>query len=209
MDDLTPDQVAPPRIAAHLALEGREATAHHRNTKAHLHDSLDVSDWVTRCLRNCIDEFTARIQSGLAILASVGSTAPFIGLFGMSAGNLYQKARCAEMPLFAGSAAQCASCALACGLGAAAFESGDIAWTGEFVMAVGWMALVVSVGAVSILYVLIRRGEVSRVAGLFYLIPVVAALAAWGLFGQGVTMIQWLGMAVAGSGMLLVTRRPG
>ncbi|WP_311221218.1 MULTISPECIES: MotA/TolQ/ExbB proton channel family protein [unclassified Acidovorax] len=66
----------------HLALEGRESTAHHRNTKAHLHDSLDVSDWVTRSLRNCIDEFTARIQSGLAILASVGSTAPFIGLFG-------------------------------------------------------------------------------------------------------------------------------
>ncbi|MFT3815418.1 MAG: MotA/TolQ/ExbB proton channel family protein [Acidovorax sp.] len=66
----------------HLALEGREATAHHRNTKAHLHDSLDVSDWVTRCLRNCIDEFTARLQSGLAVLASVGSTAPFIGLFG-------------------------------------------------------------------------------------------------------------------------------
>ncbi|HRL99379.1 MAG TPA: MotA/TolQ/ExbB proton channel family protein, partial [Acidovorax sp.] len=66
----------------HLALEGREATAHHRNTKAHLHDTLDVSDWVTRCLRNCIDEFTARLQSGLAILASVGSTAPFIGLFG-------------------------------------------------------------------------------------------------------------------------------
>jgi len=65
-----------------LALEGREATAHHRNTKVHLHDTLDVSDWVTRCLRNGIDEFTARLQTGLAILASVGSTAPFIGLFG-------------------------------------------------------------------------------------------------------------------------------
>ena len=65
-----------------LAIEGREATAHHRNTKSQLHDSLDVSDWVTGCLRNCIDEFTARLQSGLAILASVGSTAPFIGLFG-------------------------------------------------------------------------------------------------------------------------------
>ena len=65
-----------------LAIEGREATQHHRNTKAQLHDSLDVSDWVTGCLRNCIDEFTARLQSGLAILASVGSTAPFIGLFG-------------------------------------------------------------------------------------------------------------------------------
>ena len=65
-----------------LALEGREATLHHRNTKAHLHDALDVSDWVTRTLRNCMDEFTAKLQSGLAILASVGSTAPFVGLFG-------------------------------------------------------------------------------------------------------------------------------
>lgn len=65
-----------------LALEGREATAHHRNTKAHLHDTLDVSDWVSRCLRNTIDEFSAKLQSGLAILASVGSTAPFVGLFG-------------------------------------------------------------------------------------------------------------------------------
>ena len=65
-----------------VAVEGREATAHHRNSKAHLHDTLDVSDWVTRCLRNSMDEFTARLQSGLAILASVGSTAPFVGLFG-------------------------------------------------------------------------------------------------------------------------------
>ncbi|HEY0201831.1 MAG TPA: MotA/TolQ/ExbB proton channel family protein [Burkholderiaceae bacterium] len=65
-----------------LAIEGREAAAHHRNTKAHLHDSLDVSDWITRSLRNAIDESTARLQAGLAILASVGSTAPFIGLFG-------------------------------------------------------------------------------------------------------------------------------
>jgi biopolymer transport protein ExbB len=65
-----------------LAEEGREAAAHHRNTKAHLHDSLDISDWVTRCLRNSIDRSTARLQGGLAILASVGSTAPFVGLFG-------------------------------------------------------------------------------------------------------------------------------
>jgi len=66
----------------YLVLEGREATAHHRKTSAHLHDTLDISDWVTRCMRNGISEFTARLQSGLAILASVGSTAPFIGLFG-------------------------------------------------------------------------------------------------------------------------------
>jgi biopolymer transport protein ExbB len=64
-----------------LALEGREAAAHH-NAQAQLHDSLGASEWLTRTLRNSIDESTARLQSGLAILASVGSTAPFIGLFG-------------------------------------------------------------------------------------------------------------------------------
>jgi biopolymer transport protein ExbB len=64
-----------------LATGGREATAHHQ-AQPQLHDSLDISDWLTRSLRNSIDESTARLQSGLAVLASVGSTSPFIGLFG-------------------------------------------------------------------------------------------------------------------------------
>ena len=51
-------------------------------TQEQLHDSLDVSDWVTRSLRNAIDDSTARLQAGLAVLASIGSTAPFVGLFG-------------------------------------------------------------------------------------------------------------------------------
>ena len=77
------DQANPFRL---LAQEGREATAHvlHKdgNARPQLHDALDLSEWVTRSLRNCIDDITGRMQSGLAVLASVGSTAPFIGLFG-------------------------------------------------------------------------------------------------------------------------------
>ncbi|MBX3671964.1 MAG: MotA/TolQ/ExbB proton channel family protein [Burkholderiales bacterium] len=69
-----------------IAVEGRDATHHilhlDGGTPGQLHDSLDVSDWVTRSLRNAIDDFTARLQSGLGILASVGATAPFVGLFG-------------------------------------------------------------------------------------------------------------------------------
>jgi biopolymer transport protein ExbB len=64
-----------------LALEGREAVAH-QNAHPQLHDSLGTNDWLTRAMRNSIDESTARLQSGLAVLASVGSTAPFVGLFG-------------------------------------------------------------------------------------------------------------------------------
>ncbi len=69
-----------------LALEGQKAAAHLQpdagNRPAELHESFDFSDWVTRSLRNSLDDSTARMQSGLAILASAGSTAPFVGLFG-------------------------------------------------------------------------------------------------------------------------------
>jgi biopolymer transport protein ExbB len=65
-----------------LAQVGREATEHHQAAQKQLHDRLDISDWVTRSLRNSIDDSTGRLQSGLAVLASIGSTAPFVGLFG-------------------------------------------------------------------------------------------------------------------------------
>ena len=65
-----------------LAVTGQEATEHHQAAQKQLHDRLDISDWVTRSLRNAIDDSTGKLQSGLAILASIGSTAPFVGLFG-------------------------------------------------------------------------------------------------------------------------------
>lgn len=68
-----------------LALEGRQAAAHlseNQSAKKELHEGFDLSDWLTRSLTHSIDDATAELQSGLAILASVGSTAPFVGLFG-------------------------------------------------------------------------------------------------------------------------------
>ncbi len=70
-----------------LAQAAREGSAHLNQPAAtaqarSLRDGMDVSDWLTRCLRNSIDDAIARLQSGLAVLASVGSTAPFVGLFG-------------------------------------------------------------------------------------------------------------------------------
>lgn len=69
-----------------LAAQGQDAAAHLHGREGErspqLHDGLDVSEWVTRALRHAIDESVARLQSGLWVLASVGSTAPFVGLFG-------------------------------------------------------------------------------------------------------------------------------
>jgi biopolymer transport protein ExbB len=67
-----------------LALRGQEALAHLKtgSSQPELLKELDTSDWVTRGLQNAIDDATSQLQSGLAVLASVGSTAPFVGLFG-------------------------------------------------------------------------------------------------------------------------------
>ena len=68
------------------AIEGREAARHitHQDgaSRPQLHDNLDVSDWIERALRKSVDDFTIRAQGGLSVLASVASTAPFVGLFG-------------------------------------------------------------------------------------------------------------------------------
>lgn len=76
----------------------------------------------------------------------------------------------------------------------------------EFVAALVWMAAIVSVGALSLLYILIRHGEVSRVAGVFYLVPVSAALCAYALFGQGIDTTAQVGIGVAALGVILAMR---
>ncbi len=69
-----------------LAQAGHDATSHLLHlageAPAPLRDSVDVSEWITRALRNAIDDCTAQLQSRLSLLATIGSTAPFVGLFG-------------------------------------------------------------------------------------------------------------------------------
>jgi biopolymer transport protein ExbB len=78
--DARPSPERNPLLA--LALSGREAAAHHRDTHAELRERIGISEWITRCLKDTLDECIARMQGGLAMLASIGSTAPFVGLFG-------------------------------------------------------------------------------------------------------------------------------
>jgi biopolymer transport protein ExbB len=66
----------------HVALEGQAAVDHHSSNKEDLHGQLSLAEWLTESLRGAIDESTERMNAGLAVLASVGSTAPFVGLFG-------------------------------------------------------------------------------------------------------------------------------
>ena len=145
--------------------------------------------------------WSGQAWGGWAVAAS------FLGLGGLSLGNLVQKARCATMHPLAGGAIQCALCALLCAAGWAIFEGTPVHWTAEFLFALLWMAVVVSVGAVSLLVLLIRQNAVSRVAGLFYLVPVSAAVVAWLCFAQPVATTQVLGIVVAAIGVRLATQQ--
>lgn len=65
-----------------LALDGLHAVEHHANSKDDLHGALNVNEWLSSCLRRSLDNASGRLSAGLPLLASIGSTAPFIGLFG-------------------------------------------------------------------------------------------------------------------------------
>jgi drug/metabolite transporter (DMT)-like permease len=84
------------------------------------------------------------------------------------------------------------------------FESMQITWSGEFVFAMSWLVLVLSVGAVGLLFTLIRRGAASRVASLFYLSPPFAVLFAYLLFSETLGISALIGMVVTVAGVALV-----
>jgi drug/metabolite transporter (DMT)-like permease len=132
-----------------------------------------------------------------------------VALAGISVGTLYQKRYASHVDLRAGAAIQYAVCALVFAPLAAALEPEPIRWTGAFVFALAWSVIVLSVGAVSLLWLLLRHGAAANVAALFYLVPPVTALMAWLLFGE--TLDAWAlgGMALIALGVALARAKPG
>jgi len=139
--------------------------------------------------------------SPLALIAAA------VGLFGMTAGTLYQKRFCSHMDICTGGIIQFSATGLLLAVLAPVFETMHIAWTWQFVFALSWLSVMLSVGAISLLYLMIRRGAASKVASLFFLTPSVTALMAWPLFGETLTMVALGGMAVTAAGVALVMRR--
>jgi drug/metabolite transporter (DMT)-like permease len=135
-----------------------------------------------------------------------GVLACVAGLLGITAGTLYQKRHCAGMDLRTGNVVQFAASAIATGVPALLLEDNRIAWTGEFAFALLWLVVVLSLGAISLLYVLIRRGAASRVSSLFFLVPPTTALIAWPLFGETLGPPELAGMALAAAGVALASR---
>ena len=141
-------------------------------------------------------------------LSGVGEPAGLVAVgaavIAMTLGMLYQKRRCAHIDLVTSTTVQLAFA------GAAAFAVawwiGDrpVEWSARIVAALGWSVLVLSIGATLVLYVLLRRGDASRVASLLYLVPPVTAVMAWIGFGETLAPLTIAGMGLTAVGVALV-----
>ena len=88
----------------------------------------------------------------------------------------------------------------------ALLETEAIVWNSEFLGAMAWSVLALTLGGSSLLYLLIQRGAATAVTSLLYLVPPTTALMAWALFGESITVTTLVGTAITALGVSLVVR---
>ncbi|MDE3010107.1 MAG: DMT family transporter [Pseudomonadota bacterium] len=146
-----------------------------------------------------------RLQSGPALHQGLpGLPAALLALLAISLGTVYQKRHCRGMDLRSGGAVQYLGCALLFWF-LMGVDDPAPHWTPRFVLALSWLVLVLSVGAVGLLFHLLQRGAASQVASLFYLVPPVTVLMGMALFGEQLTGTGVLGMVLVVAAVALAS----
>jgi drug/metabolite transporter (DMT)-like permease len=135
-----------------------------------------------------------------------------LALLSITAGTLYQKRFCPQFDLRTGTVIQYAASALALLPFAVLLEGfgprlENIHWTPQFLGALLWAILALSIGAIFLLFSLIRRNDATRVTSLLYLTPPTTALMAWLMFGEKLSLLGLAGMAVAVLGVAFVVKK--
>ncbi|WP_404343106.1 DMT family transporter [Vreelandella venusta] len=151
----------------------------------------------------------SKLELGGTLFSGFGAGAlisVMAALVGISLGTLYQKRYCTSMPLLSGAVIQYMAAGGLLGVGALLFETREVEWSTTFILTLGWLVLILSIAAILLLMALIKKGEASRVASLFYLVPPVTALQAWWLFDERLPLLGLAGMVIAIAGVVMVVR---
>lgn len=143
---------------------------------------------------------------GLSLM-SLGLAA--LALASITVGTLYQKRFCPSFDLRVGSTIQFAAAALVCLPVMFAFETREIEWVFPMIGALLWSIFALSIGAISLLFIMIRDGAATKVTSLLYMTPPTTAVMAWFLFDEPITLMTVMGTAVTVVALLLVIRSPG
>lgn len=146
--------------------------------------------------------------SGAALTQALAPLAVnVVAMVSVTFGSFYQKKFVATGDLRTVTVLQYLGAALATLPAAILLEDMRIVWSAKAVLTMAWSVLALSIGAISLLLMLIRRGAVARSAVLIYLVPPAVALQAWAFFGESLLPCQVAGMALAVAGVALATRR--
>lgn len=142
-------------------------------------------------------------------LTHVGEVSPLTlalvtaGLLSITVGTLYQKRYVKPCDVRTASTVQLMAAFLVT-IPFAWLEDSPLVWVPDLVIAMTWSVLALTLGASSLLYLLIERGAAAAVSSLMYLVPPCTALVAWFLFDEALTFMTVLGMAVTVTGVALV-----
>lgn len=133
-------------------------------------------------------------------------------LLSITAGTLYQKRFCPRFDLRSGAVIQFTASALVTLPFAVTLENltpgfDSVQWTSDFIGALCWSVFALSIGAIFLLFALIRKNAATQVSSLMYLTPPLTALIAWLLFGETLSVIGALGMLLAVVGVAFVVRK--
>jgi drug/metabolite transporter (DMT)-like permease len=139
--------------------------------------------------------------------AGWGWLASGVSLISITLGTLYQRRYCGKIDWRAGNLVQYIGVTILFALAAWMFEDRVVHWTTEFVFALAWLVVVLSIGSIGLLYWLIRRSAATAVASLFYLVPAVTAVMAYLLFGERLDLIAIVGMIACAGAVLVVNLR--
>ncbi|WP_424194725.1 DMT family transporter [Ampullimonas aquatilis] len=152
-----------------------------------------------------------KVHLGGITAASIGLC--LFALMSITLGTLYQKKYCPSFDLFTGTAIQYAASALvmlplAIGLEGLDWHFANVHWTPQFLLALAWAVLALSIGAIFLLFTLIRKNAATHVTSLMYLTPPTTAVLAWLIFDEALSGRAIFGMILAVLGVAFVVRKP-
>lgn len=130
-----------------------------------------------------------------------------ISAISISIGTVYQKRFVSNLDLRISALGQYFGAVLFVGVLAIVLEDQAIEWSGEFLFALGWLIIVLSVGAIGLLMYMIRHNDVGAVASLFFLVPAISAIMAYFIFGEELITIQYIGMGIVMLAVGMASRR--
>jgi drug/metabolite transporter (DMT)-like permease len=144
---------------------------------------------------------------GFAHIPFASYVLAFGALLSITFGTLYQKKFCPVFDLRAGSSIQFGVSAVVCFACMYFFESGVMIWNVPVITALLWAIFPLSIGSISLLFMMIRKGAATKVTSLLYLTPPTTAVMAWIFFNEPFTLMMGIGLGLTMTGVVLVNAR--